>query len=71
MSKLPTERQLEIYDFIRMYVDENGYSPSLTEIGKKVGLKSKSTVFGHLERMEQKKMIKRVPGIPRSISIIK
>ena len=28
-----TKRQREVYDFIRAFVAENGYSPSLEEIG--------------------------------------
>ena len=35
-----TRRQREIYDFIRQFVTEKGYSPSLEEIGEAFGLSS-------------------------------
>jgi repressor LexA len=37
-----TRRQREIYEFIRCFVAENGYSPSLEEIGAHFGLSSRS-----------------------------
>ena len=37
-----TRRQREIYDFICEFVEKNGYSPSLEEIGAKFGLSSSS-----------------------------
>jgi repressor LexA len=35
-----TRRQREIFDFIREFVDEKGYSPSLKEIGEGFGISS-------------------------------
>ena len=45
------ERQRQIYEFINSYIAENQYSPSMREITDAVGLKSVSTVHGHVDQM--------------------
>ena len=52
MSKR-TEMQKKIYDFILESIKENGYAPSVREIGNAVGLKSPSTVHYHLENLAE------------------
>lgn len=66
-----SQKQKNIMDFIQSSIDNHGYPPSLREIAEGVGLKSISTVAGHLTRLEKKGCIKRLPGIPRAISVIK
>ena len=39
-----TRRQREVLDVIREFIGTNGYSPSLEEIGKSLGLSSVATV---------------------------
>lgn len=46
-----TDKQRQIYEFVRFYTDRNGYSPSLREIGRGVGLKSVSSVHFHVKKM--------------------
>ena len=41
-----------------------GISPSVREIGEAVGLRSSSTVHGHLRRLESKGYIRRDPLNP-------
>ncbi|GGF86520.1 LexA family protein [Paenibacillus aceti] len=62
--------QQRILDFIAQYQQENGYSPTFREIGIGVGLKSSSTVAGHIERLEQKGLIRRIHGSGRAIEIV-
>lgn len=73
MSALPhnlTQRQQEILEFIRKVVRERGYPPSVREIGEAIGLSSSSTVHGHLDRLEEKGLIRRDPTKPRAIEVI-
>ncbi len=49
---------------------EKGYPPSVREICDAVGLKSTSTVHGHLSRLEKKGLIRRDPTKPRAIEIL-
>lgn len=68
--KTLTGRQLQILEFIREHVKEKGYPPSVREIAQAVGLKSSSTVHGHLNRLEEKGFIRRDPTKPRAIEIL-
>ncbi|MGI6567261.1 MAG: transcriptional repressor LexA [Firmicutes bacterium] len=65
-----TERQREVLEFIKEQVREKGYPPSVREIGDAVGLRSSSTVHGHLRRLESKGYIRRDPTKPRAIEVI-
>jgi repressor LexA len=63
-------RQRQILDFIAQYVQRNGYSPTLSEISKALGVSSLATVHEHLETMEKKGVIKRYDGSVRGIEIL-
>jgi len=69
-GKMLSKRQQSILDFIAKEVREKGYPPSVREIGLAVGLKSSSTVHGHLAKLEKKGYIRRDPTKPRAIEII-
>ncbi|MDV4151629.1 transcriptional repressor LexA [Clostridium sp. AL.422] len=64
------DKQLEIYDFLKIYTENKGYPPSVREICEAVNLRSTSTVHGHLKRLEKKGLIKRDPTKPRALEII-
>ena len=68
MEKL-SQKQLQILEYMRKEVKDKGYPPSVREICDAVGLKSTSTVHGHLERLERKGYIRRDPSKPRAIEI--
>ncbi len=55
-------KQLQILDFIKQEVREKGYPPSVREICEAIGLKSTSTVHGHLSRLEKKRLYKKRPN---------
>lgn len=65
-----SERQKQIYQFIKRTVQDKGYPPSVREIGNAVGLQSSSTVHGHLAKLEDKEYIRRDPTKPRAIEIV-
>jgi repressor LexA len=60
----------EILDYIKQQQMEKGYPPSVREICEAVGLKSTSTVHGHLDRLEKKGYIRRDKTKPRAIEIL-
>lgn len=68
MSK--QDKQMEIYEYIKEQIRTKGYPPSVREICAAVGLKSTSTVHGHLQRLEKKGFIKRDPTKPRAIELV-
>src|SRR6478609_9516243 len=65
-----TKRQQEIFDFIKQYSAENGYPPTVRDIGKAVGLASSSTVHAHLANLEKLGMLRRDPTKPRALELL-
>jgi len=49
-----TEKQREIYQFIKGYIDAHDIAPSYEEIKDHFGFKSISTVFDHIRMLERK-----------------
>ena len=68
-SKL-TERQREIYDFIREKIEGRGYGPTVREIGLRFGIKSPNGVMCHLKALETKGLITRVNNQARAIQLV-
>jgi SOS-response transcriptional repressor LexA len=62
-------RRNKIVSFVDSYTKENGYCPTVREIGYAVGLKSTSTVYGHLKRMQRDGILTFSPFTPRSITL--
>ena len=55
---------------IESYVSNNGFPPSIREIGEEVGLQSVSTVHAHLKILEQEGKLRRVQGQVRAIELL-
>lgn len=70
MASELSDKQQVILDFLKQETIKKGYPPSVREICEAVGLKSTSTVHGHLERLEKKGLIRRDPTKPRAIEIV-
>jgi len=64
------KRQRQIVDFIRQFIQRNGYSPTLQEIADAIGVSSLATVHEHLQALAKKKVIKRFEGAVRGLEII-
>ena len=62
-----TRRQREIYDFIRGFVSDKGYSPSLEEIGGHFGLSSVATVHKHVQHLVDKGLLRKAWNRSRSV----
>jgi repressor LexA len=65
-----TNRQQEIFDFVKRYVSEHGYPPTVRDIGKAIGLTSSSTVHAHLANLEKLGVLKRDPTKPRALEVL-
>ncbi len=64
-----TKKQQIIYDFICTFTLENGYSPSIREIGEGVGLKSPATVYTHIENLKALGVLEKTAMKNRALSI--
>lgn len=64
-----TARQKNIYDFLAGSIRDNGYAPSIPEIGIRFKIASTRGVFDHLKALENKGYIKRIGK--RAIEIVR
>ena len=65
-----TERQREIYDFIRDKIESLGYGPTVREIGEAFDIKSPNGVMCHLKALEKKGLILRKNNAARAIQLV-
>ncbi len=66
-----TERQEEVLNFIKQFREENGYPPTLREIGKKFGISSTFGVKRHLDALVKKGYLNIESNASRGISFSK
>ena len=64
-----SSKENEILEFINYTLKNDGYSPSVREIGEAVNLKSTSTVQYHLKKLEKKGVINKSEGKSRSLHL--
>src|SRR4051812_9985233 len=65
-----TERQREIYEFIREKIETRGYGPTVREIGEGFGIKSPNGVMCHLNALVSKGLVERAKGKARAIQLM-
>jgi len=68
MAQGLTPRQREVLEFIKRFLDEHGYPPTVREIGRHFGFVPRS-VFDHLKALERKGYLKREATKSRSLQI--
>ena len=67
---LPNKKQ-QILDYLKSYVTERGYAPTLSEIAKKFKVSSLATVHEHMAFLEKNGFIKRTGNVQsRELEII-
>jgi repressor LexA len=65
-----TDRQREVYEFIRDKMRNRGYGPTVREIGRQFGIKSPNGVMCHLRALERKGLINREPNLSRATQLL-
>jgi repressor LexA len=65
-----TERQREIYEFIREKIESRGYGPTVREIGEHFEIKSPNGVMCHLNALVKKGLILRAEKSARAIQLV-
>src|SRR5213593_906726 len=63
-----TDKQQAILDFINEYVEENGFPPSVREIGRKFGIYP-ATVQDHISALERKGCLQKKRFQSRTLSV--
>lgn len=69
MEKL-TERQKDVLNVIKKYIADNGYPPTVREIGDILGLSSPATIQAHFDNLEKKGYIKKKENLNRTIELL-
>jgi len=66
--KALTARQAEVLEFIRANMAY--YSPTVRQIAKEMGFRNHNAVFHHLNALEKKGAIRRIPNKSRNIEVL-
>lgn len=69
MYKRLSKRQRRILEFLGEYVEENGYPPTIREIGAAADISSTSVVSYNLERLEERGYISRERDVSRGLKL--
>ena len=64
-----TARQKEIFNFVRTFIKDRGYPPSVREIGQQFKIYPRA-VFDHLKALERKGYLKRRGSMSRGLEIL-
>jgi len=64
-----TKKQKLVFDFIHRYKTENGISPTIEEIRKKLKLKAVSTIHEHIKSLHEKGFLQKGENSARSIEL--
>lgn len=64
-----TDRQQQIYDFLKDKIINRGYGPTVREIGAHFGIRSPNGVMCHLKALEKKGLITREQNMSRAIQL--
>lgn len=64
-----TRRQANVLEFIRSYTRRHGYSPTLEEIGSRLGV-NRVTIFEHVRALEAKGWLRTRKHCSRSIALV-
>lgn len=65
-----TKRQEIVLNYLKKFMAEHGYPPTVREICKELGLTSPATVFSHLQHLENKGYIKKGGNKNRAIELL-
>jgi len=66
-----TKKQKAVYDYLKEYIGENGYAPSIQEMCDYFGKASLNTMHKYVITLEEKGLLKRDRHKKRAIEIIK
>lgn len=63
------EKLIKVMDYIRKFSEENGYTPSVREIGKECNIKSTATVHSYIEKLQNRGYLNKTERKKRAVTI--
>jgi repressor LexA len=65
-----TNRQKDVLNYVKSYIVEHGYPPTVREIGKALNISSPATIHAHLKNLEKKGIIRKDNSKNRAIELL-
>ncbi len=65
-----SERQTKMLDFIKAFTLENGFPPTVRDIGEAVSISSTSVVDYNLKALQRKGLLRRAKGVSRGLQLV-
>jgi len=66
---MPTDREREVYDFVRAYTRRHGVAPKLREIADQLGIRSRGVVHRYLRALADEGLIEIEPDVARGVRV--
>lgn len=70
LTKTLTARQQEVFDFVKLHLEQTGMPPTRAEIAKELGFRSANAAEEHLKALAKKGVIEIVSGTSRGIRLL-
>lgn len=71
MNEQLTDRQKEILEFIRQFIEESGYPPTLRDIARKFGMSSTYGVQRHIDALTKKGYLSKESNTSRGLCLVR
>ena len=59
----------QVYNYVKNYLEQNSFPPSVREICAEVGIKSTATAYAYLEKLQKQGLITKTPDKKRAFSL--
>jgi repressor LexA len=66
----PSKKQRELFEFIKKFINEQGYGPSYREVMRALDYKSVSTVAIHVDGLISRGMLRKTDHSARSLEVV-
>lgn len=71
MSVTLTQKQQQVFDYIREYIETHSFPPTVRDIADALGVSSPATIHGHIKALENKGLLKRSENKSRALTLAK
>ncbi|OGT31471.1 MAG: repressor LexA [Gammaproteobacteria bacterium RIFCSPHIGHO2_12_FULL_35_23] len=65
-----TRKSKQTFDFIKYFIDKQNLSPTMAEIAKGIGVKSRGVAYRYVQHLVKEGLISLVPGRHRNIELL-
>ncbi len=66
---LNKNKLLNVLDYINRYTEDNGFPPTVRDIGRDLGIKSTATVYDYINRLKDMGMLEKAENKKRAVAV--